>query len=454
MDEKHLSQEQLKQISDVTYLEESSNLRLVLQGIIAITALVLGLLLWSAFVTIQETATAMGQIIPEGEIQSVQHLEGGIVQQVLVKDGDIVVQNQPLVRLSTIELNSERDQLRSNVISMILQSERLKAYINKTPSDPKRWAEKVMQSKYNTIGFQSEINDLIQNEMNLLKTEQEDIQNKEAALKDTLAQRKEKFSELLNKRQIWKKHLELLQQEFDMYEKLKDKNYISNKDYLSILRALNQAKGEAASIESEIEQTKSAISETENNLKEADSTERETSLTELSKTESLLLEVYHKIEKISEQIQRSIIRAPTGGVVKGVSIFAGNVIKPGGLLLEIVPESGKLIGEIKILPRDIGYTRIGQKVRVKITSYDYARYGSIDGELTSISASTFLDADNKPYYKARVSLAKQYLGIGSQRKELKAGMLIEADIITGSKSLLAYLLRPIHRSVTDAFRER
>ena len=135
-------------------------------------------------------------------------------------------------------------------------------------------------------------------------------------------------------------------------------------------------------------------------------------------------------------------------------MFAGNVVKPGGLLLEVVPYSQEMVVETRIRPRDIGHIKVGDPVTVKVLTYDYARYGSVKGTLTSISASTFTDTNtNKPYYRATTTLKSQYVGNPHHKKSLP-GMTVEADVTTGEKTLMQYLLKPIRSSTGSAFRER
>jgi HlyD family type I secretion membrane fusion protein len=230
---------------------------------------------------------------------------------------------------------------------------------------------------------------------------------------------------------------------------------VSHKDYLVILRDLNRARGEDIKLISEIQQTKQEIIEEQNKLQELKSEMREKSMKELVEMTDDLLETRHKIEKLEDTLQRMSVRSPLAGIVKGLQVAPGNVTQPGGLLLEVVPFNQPYMVESRVNPRDIGHIKVGDPVTVKLLTYDFARYGSIKGKLTKISASTFVDpATNKPYYTATTTLDQQFLGSKSNAHHLMAGMTVEASIITGEKTLLEYLLKPIHRSTDHAFRER
>ncbi len=448
------SYKQLKQISDAALLEESSHLKLIFKGIIVVFILLVAFFVWAAFVTINETSTTFGELAPKGNVQILQHLEGGIVSKVLVKSGDVVKKGQLLVQLAFTGQSAELSQLRSKEVSLILNSSRINAFLNNQPADIIEWGNRVVQSKYNPVQQKAQIATFLQDQQRLLQQQYATLRSQAASLKNTIAQREEKLKELHQQKIIWKKHIDLLRQEFGMYQKLKKDNYVSRKDYLTVLRAVNKAKGDGVRIDSEIEQTEESIDESKNKLAEVASNAREEALEELSKINSELLDVRHRIEKSTARIERTNVKAPVAGTVKGLDVAPGNVIKPGGTLLEIVPEGGELLAESKILPREVGHIKIGDEVSVKVLTYDYARYGSIKGKLTSISASTFDDTEGKPYYKAKIELEKQYIGSKRNPRRLRAGMTVQADIITGEKTLLQYLLKPIHRSVSESFTER
>lgn len=453
-DAEHRRYKQLHLISTATLLEESLHLRLILRAVIAVAILVALLVGWSAFVKIKETAQTFGELVPEGRVQVVQHLEGGIVSAVLVKNGDSVKQGQLLVQFSPASAQAELSQLRSREISLILNSERLRAYLDKKQANLLHWSDRVVKSKYNTVKNHQQIKNLLEDEKRYLAAQNKQREDQLSVLEATLQQRKEQLKEVENQKKVWEKHIELLTKQFDMYHKLRQKSLIAHKDYLTILREMNKAKGEYTGLLSKIEQTKQAIIEAKSKLNEVDSKLNEAAQKELGQANDDLLEVRHKIEKLEDQLKRTNVRAPVAGTVKGLEVAPGNVVKPGGLLLEVVPESETMVAETRVNPRDIGHIKVGDNVVVKVLTYDYARYGSIQGKLINLSASTFMDKEGKPYYKATISLAQQYVGRGATQKTLRPGMTVEANVQTGSKTLLQYLLKPIRTSASTAFRER
>ena len=454
MNKKSRNYHQLQKISTATLLEESGHLKLILKAVSTLVILLIVFIIWAAFTKIKETAVTYGEVVPKGQVQVIQHLEGGIITKVLVSNGERVKKGQLLIQFKPEATQAELDQLRGREISLILDTERLRAYIDGKSADIVKWSQAVINSKYNTVGHKAEIQKILGDEKILLNSMNTKRFDQENVLKVMIDRRKEELREAKQQRAVWKRHLDLLNKEFAMYEKLKKRNLIAHKDFLIVLRDLNKANGEYVRLGSDITQAAQDILEAENKLKELDSSLREKALTELGTISETLLETRHKIEKLEERLGRTNIKATVNGVVKGLAVFAGNVVQPGGLLLEIVPEGREFVVESRVNPRDIGHIKVGDPVVVKILTYDYARYGSLTGKLTSISASTFNDDDGKPYYKATIALDNQYLDSRKGKKQLKAGMTVEASIVTGEKTLLQYILKPIHTTAGKAFRER
>ncbi len=445
---------QLKNISDATLLEEASHLRLIFKGIIAVSFIVVLLVVWASLTEIKETSVAYGELVPKGHVQKVQHLEGGIISKVFVHNGEEVKVGDLLIAFNTASALTELNQLRSREVSLTLNSERLSAFVKGTSANLSQWGNKVIRSKYNPVKYKTQINKLLQDQKSLLESQYKTVRDQEGSLRNMIAQREEKLKELHQQRKVMSEHIKLLREEFNMYKQLRKNKFVSHKDYLTLLRAVNKAEGDRARNKSEIEQTEELLSEANNKLNELFSTSKENALKELAQINSELLEVRHKIDKVDERISRSKVKATIAGTIKGLKHYAGNVVQPGSFLLDIVPINNILLAEGKIEPRDIGHIKVGDAVTVKIMTYDFSRYGSIDGKLTKISASTFVDQKERPYYKATIELKKQFIGTKKKRKKLKPGMTVEANIITGEKSLLQYLLKPIHRSTSDAFHER
>jgi HlyD family type I secretion membrane fusion protein len=454
MNKNQRNYEQLHQISTAALLEESSHLRLVMQGIIVTGFFVVALIVWAAFSSVQETAVTFGEVIPKGKIQVIQHLEGGIVSHVYVNNGDEVKQGQVLLKMDPAAVQAELSQLRANEISLVLDNERLRAFIGNKQAQAAQWSSAVINSKYNTVKNSEEIKSLLSDEQAHLAAQYKTYSDQLQILKSALQKKLELKKELQAQTKVMDRHVSLLTEEFEMYHKLKEKNYVSHRDYLVVVRELNKAKGERTRLDGELAQTEEDLKESEFKIKELYSAAQEKARKELGMVEDRLIELRHRIEKTEDQLQRLTIKAPVHGIVKGIAVFPGNVVQPGGQLLEVVPTGSVMLVESRVKPRDIGFIKVGDMVKVKVLTYDFARYGAIEGKLANISASTYNDEEGKPYYRATISLDKQYLGNDSNKKYVKPGMTVQADVVTGEKTILQYLLKPIHRARDAAFSER
>ena len=196
------------------------------------------------------------------------------------------------------------------------------------------------------------------------------------------------------------------------------------------------------------------LEEAKTRLKNLSTTLTEESMEIKSNKYSKLLEIQDSIQASKDEVDRLIIKSPVDGIVKGLNVDIGGVIPPGGTLLEVVPLNKELIVEAQVRTQDIGHININDPVNVKISSYNYVRYGYINGFIDHISASTYLNEKGHPYYKVMVRLEKNYLGLNPERNIILPGMTVETEIITGHKSLLTYLLKPIQQSITRSFHER
>ena len=197
------------------------------------------------------------------------------------------------------------------------------------------------------------------------------------------------------------------------------------------------------------------IYEYEWRLQSINADSRENALQQLETLESEQSETVELAKKLHKQVDRLEIRSPVDGVVKGLEFHTiGGVIAPGRKLMEIVPDSKEIFAEVKISPNDIGHIKPGMPVIIMVTSYDSSRYGHIDGKVTSLSATTFTSEKREIYYKGVVTLAKSYVGSIPGQNLVLPGMIINGDIITGQKSLLDYLLKPVHKALNSSFSER
>ncbi len=206
---------------------------------------------------------------------------------------------------------------------------------------------------------------------------------------------------------------------------------------------------------SELVATGKALTEAENRLIELDAGARDKALGEMGMAGAELAEVEETIARVRQLVTRLDVRAPIRGLIQDLQFrTVGAVVAPGGVLMQMVPIDDVLQVETRVATRDIGHVRVGQPVTVKVSTYDFARYGTIDGMLHSVSPTTLIDEDDEPYYKALVTLATNHVGKFPGRNPVLPGMTVQADVVTGEKTILQYLLKPIYVSFEGALRER
>jgi membrane fusion protein, adhesin transport system len=252
-----------------------------------------------------------------------------------------------------------------------------------------------------------------------------------------------------------RKHLNIVQDELRMREGLYKKGLTSKVVYLEIKREANKSEGDVSAIVQERLKAIEAQEEAKNRLAQDVAKTKEEAFQEMGTVTAELAQVRETISKLDDRVKRLAVFAPVRGIVKGLKVTTvGGVLAPGATITEIVPLDKELIVETKISTKDVGHLRVGQPVTVKVTSFDYSRYGGITGELTSISATTFMNEKEEPYYKGTVQLDRSYVGYDPESNRIMPGMTVQADVTTGKKTLLQYLLKPVYSSVNESFRER
>lgn len=411
-----------------------------------ICAILFFLLIWASFTKIDERAVTFGVLVPVGKINSVQHLEGGIIKSIKVKDGDVVTKGQLLLEIDETASLSELNQLQAREATLSSNVRRLRAFVENS----------ALSESPTSLLSVSKINlsDIIKGEQELLGSENQLREDQQDVLKAQAKQKAEEIVKLEQQVELVQKNRDLLHQELKMYEGLVKDNYVSQREYLEKQRNANDLQSEHVRLVSEIKKAKEALTESNEQLEELRSNLKKDAVDSLNKANAELLEVQYSIKKLEDRVKRSAVLAPVAGTVNGLSFQVGSVVQPGQELMRVVPEDQKLQVETKISTLDVGHVKPGDRAKVKVLTYDFARYGDIKGTLLEVSASTFEDTDKeaKPYYKGTISLDQQYVGVPSNK--LRAGMTVEADIITGRKTVLQYLFKPVSKGFQNAFKER
>jgi HlyD family secretion protein/adhesin transport system membrane fusion protein len=436
-----LSPEDAQLMSAHILLEETEPRGMArLVSIIGVAALFL-FILWAALTHFDEKAVASGEILPMRNVQPVQHLDGGQVAEVLVREGDRVEQGAPLVVLDNTAPLSELNGLKARAAALATEIERLKAFAMNRPADFSDYAK--------------DFPAFVKEQQTLLAAETESRDAQIEVLEQQITARRQELEGLTAREATLLKQVALFAEEVDMKKGLLDKGLTSRVVYLTTKRQANDTEGQLEEVRTEKARAVAAIAEAEGRRYELTQQLGSDALERSGKLSGQLAEVTERLTEVQDRVRRTVVPAPIDGVVTGLTVTrAGAVIAPGDVIAEIVPTDDKIFAEVRILPGDVGHLAPGLPALVKLEAYHFARYGGIEGKVERVSATSFTDPDGQRYFKATISLDRAHLGENPDLNRITPGMTLVADIKTGEKSLLAYLTRPVHQSLDTAFRER
>ncbi len=422
-------------------LEETEPPHILSTASFVMCALVFLALIWAGITRVDQVASATGQITPAGSIQAVQHLEGGIVQEIHVRNGDVVAAGTRLIQLSPVDVEAELEQLRVRAAKAELELERNRALIEGRQPD----FDAVVDSYFN----------LKIDQLALYKTQVKNTASQKAVFEAQLEQQIAENRRLKNRLVSTQEDKKLLDEELATRQKLYDDGLTTRLALLDIQRQHAQAATDINETKDQLRRSDEAIIEAETRVLEFQNKTQTDVLAEIGELSGELAETKEAIKRAEARASRTDIRAPIDGIVKGLAVNAINaVIQPGQTLLEIVPTGQELVVEAQLPPQFVGQVYVGQEVDVRLNSYDFATFGSIKGTLDRISASTFQTDQGETYYRAIVVLEKNFVGDDPQTNKVLPGMTVQANIITGEKSILDYLLKPVYRGFSQSFSEK
>ncbi|HDV5693276.1 TPA: HlyD family type I secretion periplasmic adaptor subunit [Legionella pneumophila] len=353
-------------------------------------------IIWANYAILDEVTTGQGKVIPSSEVQVIQNLEGGIIKHIFVKEGQIVKKDQILMQIDNTRFMASYAEAEKKIDALEIEVIRLNAQISKTkPVFPEKFTKSYPR--------------LVQDQLSLYESRMRELNQLETAL-------------------------ELAQKELNLTRPLLKGGSVSEVEVIRLERTVSEIKGNIEKFKSE-------------------------ELDKLNKARTELFALIEANKADKDRLTRTTVRSPVYGIVKQIKMKTiGGVVQPGSDLLEIVPLDDTLLIEAKIRPSDIGFIHPGQKAMVKITAYDFSIYGGLDGVVEHISADTIVDEETdkkeESYYIVKVRTEKNYLGTAKNPLPIIPGMQATVDILTGQKSVLQYLLKPILKAKQSALRER
>lgn len=397
---------------------------------------------WASLTQIDEIVRGSGEVVPSGENQMIQNLEGGIVKAILVKVGENVEKDQPLMKIDNRKSEAQRESANIKELELRAKMIRLKA-----ESEGKQF-----EVNYE---FEKSIPQLIHNERSLYLSRQRQNNAKIRGLDDKKLQKLQEIKEIRQRIVHLKRASSLIGTEVEMMRPMVRQGVKSKVTFMKLQREQNKIQEDLSSAKNSIPRIETGISEILNNIEEAQSDFRNQAKKELNEVTAEAMRVKESSEALGDQIERTTVRSPIKGVIQELYIHTiGGVIKPGEDLIEIVPTDDVLWLEVKIKPSDIAFVYPGQQTVVKFSAYDFAIYGSLNGEVVHISADTIKDKKENSFYTIHIKTEQNHLGTEKKPLKIIPGMTVNVDILTGKKSVMDYILKPILRAKQYTFTER
>jgi membrane fusion protein, adhesin transport system len=429
----------MNSLSGALLASNSSRLNLLLYVICLV--IVTGIT-WSYFAELDVRTRGIGRTIPSRQIQVVQNLEGGIVEEIHVVEGQIVKKGEVLITIDDTGIGSSYSENAAKIDELVAKSKRLRV-------------ESGLTSSFNEMDDDSKMAKLIHNEKRLYDIHLKQYENQKSVLQQQMQQRKVELLDAQQDLKSFKESQKMINREIELSRPLRQKNLISELEFLQLEQRDLEKKQEINRTIQKIEKLKLQVVEADEKIKELGESRHGDAMEELNDVLAEIDRLAYMQVAIEDRVTRTSVRSPVDGTVKRLLInTVGGVLKPGMDILEIVPVDKAVLVETKIKPSDIAFIYPGQKAVLKFTAYDFAIYGGLDGEVTLISADTITDEKGEEYYLVRVKSKQNYLGSEDNKKEIIIGMTAQVDIITGKKTVLQYLMKPILRAKNNALRER
>ena len=384
--------------------------------------------IWSSFASIEEVTRGQGRVIASSKIQVIQNLEGGIIEDILVQTGDQVVMSQPLIKLEDIQFKSELLSIKQNQAALEANIKILSA--ESQSIDPEF-----------SVTFKNNFPDLVARELSLHQarktTHQESIEILEKKLKRLLVQS-----------DAAEENFNLIVKEKDIVEPLVKQGVEAEMELIRIQQRMNEAQSNILQVEAEIEANSAQLKAEKSNFIEQ---ARE----KLQDTEKEFNNIVESLPAYEDRLNRTVVRASMNAIVNRLMVnTVGGVIQPGSPLIELVPLDDELIVEVEISPKDIAYVIAGQRASIKLTAFDFSKFGALDGFVTKVSADSLTKEDGSIWYLCQVSVPVNMITTMGKNIQIQTGMVAQVDIISGEKTVLEYLIQPVTKVANEAFRER
>ena len=423
--------------SDLAILEQNPlKARLLLYGILAVLIAVIA---WAWFAKVDEVTRGEGRVIPSRQVQVIQSLDGGIVSEILIKEGDLVKVGMPLIKIDETRAVSSLRENKGQYLALLAKQARLKALAQGGAFNP-------------PAEVQTESPQIYEQEYALYNASRDDLDSVVNIARDQMVQREKELMEVEFKQEIAEKTYESANKELAANKPLLASGAVSEIDILKLERESTRARGEIDQAGAQGSRIKASISEARRKITEAEQNFKSRVRTELNETSAKLDSITETSVSLTDKVKQATLKSPVNGKVSRLFYnTVGGVIQPGKEVMELVPTDDALVLETKVDIKDIAFLRPEQSAIVKLTAYDYTIYGTLDATVESIAANSTVDEKGNAYYIVRVRTVQTSLGKGLP---IIPGMVAQVDILTGKKTILSYLLKPVLKAKSYAFSER
>lgn len=439
--DKELIQEDLDYMSSAAAAVLQQSPRGGQQLLWAICTFVIVAIVWASLAYVDEFTRGEGKVIPSSQVKIVQHQEGGIVAELYVREGQAVKAQEPLLRLDDTQFSSSLREA-----DVTLDQLKAKAARLSYEADGKALPEQPMDGVSELVWSQARA---------LYLSRQEEQKSKDQVLVQQVAQRRQELSELKARRDQHQRSYRLLDKELQMSKPLVGSGAMSEVELLRLERQVNDLYGELKGAELAIPRAESSLQEARDKLQGAKLAFRNESRKELADVRLELQRLSESSGALEDRVDRTVVVSPVAGTIKQVMVNTiGGVVQPGMDLIQIVPTEDSLLVEAKIRPTDIAFLHPGQEAIVKFTAYDFSIHGGLKGKVTHISPDTIVDEEGESFYTVKVETEKAFLGSEDTPLPIIPGMTVSVDILTGEKTVLDYILKPILKTKQLALRER
>ncbi|MCB9991874.1 MAG: HlyD family type I secretion periplasmic adaptor subunit [Rhodospirillales bacterium] len=410
--------------------------------LLSIFALVAFFIIWASVSKIEELTRGSGQVVPSREVQVVQSLEGGILAELLVREGDRVEKDQILMRISDVAFSSEERGVEARSLGLRAKKARLTAEANGTafviPEDIAQQAPQVAA-----------------NETALYDSRQKELGNAKSILEDKISKAEAQIAETNADIERIKSSRGLLYQELNITREMVKQRAVPKLEEIRLQREVSDLSGQLKANEEKLVGLEAELSASKRELQDQDDKFTTQALGELNEVETEIRQLEESLKSIGDRVFRAELRAPVTGVINNIALTTiGGVVEPAHKLIEIVPLDDELKIIAKVRPSDIAFLKPEQDVKVKVTAYDPQRYGSLKGKLVRIGANSVTDREGNVFFEIEVRTDKNYLGTEDNKLPITPGMVAETEVITGKRTIMEYLIKPVLRAKDRALRER